>query len=70
MKVEVLGAERRRRWRDEEKARIVAETLDNTATVSEVAERYDVCPSLVSHGAAKRAKGGSGASPRSRRYCR
>lgn len=47
MKVEVLGAERRRRWRDDEKARIVAETLDNTATVSEVARRHDVCPSLV-----------------------
>lgn len=47
MKVEVLGAERRRRWRDEEKARIVAETLDGTATVSEVARRHDVCPSLV-----------------------
>ncbi|MFG1414494.1 transposase [Xanthobacter sp. VTT E-85241] len=47
MKIEVLGTERRRRWRDEEKARIVAETLDNTATVSEVAQRNDVCPSLV-----------------------
>ncbi|MFS8036750.1 IS66-like element accessory protein TnpA [Xanthobacter sp. AM11] len=47
MKVEVLGAERRRRWRDDEKARIVAETLDGTATVSEVARRHDVCPSLV-----------------------
>ncbi|MFG1352826.1 IS66-like element accessory protein TnpA [Xanthobacter autotrophicus] len=47
MKVEVLGAERRRRWRDDEKAGIVAETLDGTATVSEVARRHDVCPSLV-----------------------
>ncbi|MDI4657205.1 IS66-like element accessory protein TnpA [Xanthobacter autotrophicus] len=47
MKVEVLGAERRRRWRDDEKARIVAETLDGTARVSEVARRHDVCPSLV-----------------------
>ncbi|MCW1842243.1 IS66-like element accessory protein TnpA [Prosthecomicrobium hirschii] len=47
MKVEVLGAERRRRWRDDEKARIVAETLDGTETVSDVARRHDVCPSLV-----------------------
>ncbi|MEJ1161443.1 IS66-like element accessory protein TnpA [Prosthecomicrobium sp. N25] len=47
MKVEVLGAERRRRWRDEEKARIVAETLGGAETVSEVARRHDICPSLV-----------------------
>jgi len=47
MKVEVLGAERRRRWQHEEKVRIVAATLDGTATVSEVARRHDVCPSLV-----------------------
>lgn len=47
MKVEVLGAERRRRWRDDEKARIVAETLGGSETVSDVARRHDVCPSLV-----------------------
>jgi len=47
MKVEVLGAERRRRWRDDEKARIVAETFGGTETVSDVARRHDVSPSLV-----------------------
>jgi transposase len=47
MKIEVLGSERRRRWRDEEKARIVADTFEGTATVSEVARRHDVCASLV-----------------------
>lgn len=47
MKVEMLGEERRRRWRDEEKARIVAQTLGGAETVSEVALRHDVCPSLV-----------------------
>lgn len=47
MKVEVLGTERRRRWRDDEKARIVAETLGGSETVSDVARRHDVCPSLV-----------------------
>ena len=47
MKVEVLGAERRRRWRDDEKARILAETFGGTETVSDVARRHDVSPSLV-----------------------
>jgi transposase len=35
MKVEVLGVERRRRWRDDEKLRIVAETLEPNARITE-----------------------------------
>jgi transposase len=40
-RVEVItGTGRRRRWTDEEKAWIVAESLDPTTTVSAVARRY------------------------------
>ena len=47
-RVEVLtGPGRRRRWSDESKARIVAETLAPGAVVSEVARRWQVCPQQV-----------------------
>ena len=48
MRVEVLsGVERRRQWSDDEKARIVEETLAPGARVAEVARRNAVSASLV-----------------------
>jgi transposase len=41
------GAERRRRWDFEDKARIVGESFAPGATVSGVAQRNGVCKSLV-----------------------
>lgn len=47
-RVEVLmGPVRRRKWSDNAKARIVAETLQPSAVVSEVARRWQVCPQQV-----------------------
>ena len=47
-RIEVLtGPTRRRRWSDEEKALVVAETLKPGAVVSEVARRWQVCPQQV-----------------------
>ena len=47
-RTEVLtGPGRRRRWSDDEKARIVAETLQPGAVVTEVARRWQVCPQQV-----------------------
>jgi transposase len=48
MRVEVLdGLERRRRWSQDDKARIVEETLAPGAKVTEVARRNGVAPSVV-----------------------
>jgi transposase len=48
MRVEVLGGlERRRRWSQDDKARIVEETLAPVAKVTEVARRNGVAASLV-----------------------
>lgn len=47
-RVEVLtGPGRRRKWSDEDKARIVAETLKPGAVVADVARRRQVCPQQV-----------------------
>jgi transposase len=47
-RIEVLtGPARRRRWSEAEKGRIVAETLQAGATVTEVARRWEVCPQQV-----------------------
>jgi transposase len=43
----ITGRERSRRWGSEEKLRIVAETHEHGARVSEVAARHDVYPSLL-----------------------
>ena len=48
MKPEILeGPERRRRWSDEEKSRIVAETLVPGVQVSDVARRHKMSRSLL-----------------------
>src|SRR4051812_20545773 len=47
-RIEVItGVGRRRRWTDEEKAWIVAESLDPATTVSAVARRYGLHPSQL-----------------------
>jgi transposase len=47
-RIEILtGPGRRRKWSAEEKARIVAETLEPGACVSQVARRWQVCPQQV-----------------------
>jgi transposase len=47
-RIELLtGPGRRRKWSAEEKARIVAETLEPGARVAEVARRWQVCPQQV-----------------------
>jgi transposase len=42
MRVEILGQERRRRWRDDEKLAIVMSVGDDGATITEVAHRHDI----------------------------
>jgi transposase len=47
-RIEVLtGPARRRRWSASEKDRIVVETMEPGATVTEVARRWQVCPQQV-----------------------
>src|SRR5580700_3590427 len=47
-RIEVItGTGRRRRWDAETKARIVAESFEPGRSVSEVARRHDISPSLV-----------------------
>ena len=43
----ITGKERRRRWSADEKLRIVAETAEHGARVTDVAARHDVYPSLL-----------------------
>ena len=47
MRIEVLGVERRRRWSLQDKLRIVDETMQPGVTVTEVARRHGVAPSVV-----------------------
>jgi transposase len=47
MKIEVLGTERRRRWSLQDKLEIVEETMQPDVTVSEVARRHGLAPSVV-----------------------
>ena len=43
-RAEVTGVVRRRRWRDEEKGRIVAEAITPGAVIADVARRHDLTP--------------------------
>src|SRR3954465_13307307 len=47
MQIAVLGTERRRRWSYQEKVRIIEETTEPGVTVSEVARRHGLAPSVV-----------------------
>ena len=47
MKIEVLGTERRRRWSLQDKFQIVEETMQPGVTVTEVARRHGLAPSVV-----------------------
>ena len=43
----ITGGERRRRWSDEDRARILASIAEPDAVIAEVSRREDVCTSLV-----------------------
>lgn len=44
---EILGHERRRRWSEDEKAQIIAESFRGSASVSWVARRHGLSPSQL-----------------------
>lgn len=43
----ITGVERRRRWRADEKLRIIAEAMQPGASVSEIARRHDMSRALL-----------------------
>lgn len=43
----ITGVERRRRWRDEDKLRVLAEAEQPGARMSEVARRHDISRGLL-----------------------
>jgi transposase len=47
MQMEVLGAERRRRWSYKDKVRLIEETMQSGQTVCGVARRHGVAQSLL-----------------------
>src|SRR3954451_2122618 len=67
----ITGVGRRRRWTDEEKAWIVAESLGPASTVSAVARRYGLHPSqLFESGGRDRPLAAGDRQPRRRRRLR
>jgi transposase len=47
-RLEILtGPGRRRKWSDDDKAKVVAQTLEPGAVVAEVARRWQICPQQV-----------------------
>ena len=63
-RVEVItGHQRRRRWTAEEKARIVAESLEADANISDVARRHGVARGLLTIWRRQLSSGGGGHEP-------
>jgi transposase len=63
-RVEVItGRQRRRRWTAEEKARIVAESLEAEANISDVARRHGVARGLLTIWRRQLSSGGGGHEP-------
>jgi transposase len=63
-RVEVItGRQRRRRWTAEEKARIVAESLEADANISDVARRHGVTRGLLTIWRRQFSSGGGGQEP-------
>ena len=58
----IIGSERRRRWRPEEKLAVLAEAFAPGASVTEVSRRLDVATSLI-YGWRRQAMGSSGFVP-------